>query len=89
MNGRRVFESLSSRIFSFMDKQDIPEPNVIPRVLLDVIARLESDELRFTCIISRNKDVFSFSAKQVIVPANRYPRDPAKTSGVDVRYRFF
>ena len=84
LNGGRVFESLSSRIFTFMDKQDIPVPNVIPRVLLDVIARLESDELRFTWTISRNKDGFSFSDKQVKVPANRDPRDPAKTSSVDV-----
>ena len=52
--------------------------------MLDVIARLESDELRFTWASSRNKDGFSFLAKQVKVPANRDPRDPAKTSGVDV-----
>ena len=84
LNGGRVFESLSSRIFTFMDKQDIPVPNVIPRFLLDVIARLESDELRFTWTISRNNDGFSFSAKQVNVPANWDPRDPAKTSDVDV-----
>ena len=40
LNGGRVFESLSTRILTFMDKQVIPVPNVIPRVLLDVIARL-------------------------------------------------
>ena len=84
LNGGLVFESVSSRIFTFMDKQDIPVPNVIPRVLLDIIACLESDKLQFTWTISRNKDGFSFSAKQVMVPANRDPRDPAKTSGVDV-----
>ena len=34
--------------------------------------------------ISRNKDGFSFSAKQVKVHAKRDPRDPAKTSSVEV-----
>ena len=39
---------------------------------------------KFTWTVSRNKDGFSFSAKQVKVSAKRDPRDPAKTSGVDV-----
>ena len=55
-SGGCVFETLSSRIFT-IDKQDILVPNVIPRVLLDVSSRLESDELRFTWTISRSKDV--------------------------------
>ena len=59
-------------------------PNVIPRVLLDVISRLESDALRFTWTFSWNQDGFSLSAKQVKVPAKRDPRDTANTSGVAV-----
>lgn len=66
-----------------MDMQDIPVPNVIPKVLLDVISRLESDELQFTWKLSRNKEGFSLSVNQVKVPAKRDTRDPGKTT-VDV-----
>ena len=63
-----------------MDTQDILALNVIPRVLLDVISRLESDELQFTWKLSRNKEGFSLVVNQDHVPAKRNPRDPAKTS---------
>ena len=83
LNGGCVFYALSSRIIIFTDMQDIPVPNVIPKVLLDVICRLESDELQFTWKLSRNKDGFSLSVNQVKVPAKRDSRDPGKTT-VDV-----
>ena len=68
-----------------MDTQDIPALNVIPRVLLDMISRLESDELQFTWKLSRNKEGFSLAVNQVHVPAKRVPRDQANTSStVDV-----
>ena len=63
--------------------QDISVPNVIPKALLDVICRLESDELQFTWKLSRNKEGFSLSVNQVKVPAKRDSRDPGKTT-VDV-----
>ena len=63
---------------------DIPALNMIPRVLLNVISRLESDGLQSTWSFSRNQEGFSFSAKQVKVLAKREPRDPDNNSGVDV-----
>ena len=43
----RVFESLSSRRFTSMDKQkNLCQIRLEPRVLLDVISHLESDELQ-------------------------------------------
>ena len=83
LNGGCVFVAMSSTIIIFTDMQDIPVPNVIPKVLLDVICRLESDELQFTWKLSRNKEGFSLSVNQVKVPAKRDSRDPGKTT-VDV-----
>ena len=69
-----------------MDTQDIPVPNVIPRVLLDVISRLESDKLKFTWKFSRNVDGFSHVMNQVRISAkHNVPRnDIGNTSTVDV-----
>ena len=88
---KRVVETLEWRtcfryaLVIFMDTQDIPALNVIQRLLLEVISRLESDELQFTWKLSRNKEGFSLVVNQVHVPAKRDPRDQAKpSSNVDV-----
>ena len=69
-----------------MDTQDIPVPNVIPRVLLDVISRLESDKLKFSWKFSRNVDGFSRVMNQVRISAKHsVPRkDIGNTFTVDV-----